>query len=286
LQLQPDGKVRRFPGGRGAVTAGFFDPLHPPTVAVLHDAGRMYWESLPARRRQALALQLRRRGLAVLIGAGKGAAESSPGAAAGITCFSTPCPAHEAVYVLRRVLVELQMVRTTVHGVLLRVHGMGVLLTGPSAVGKSEVALELIARGHPLVADDAVEIQRPAAGVLLGLCPPLLQGYLEVRGLGVLDVRRMYGARAVRERQRVDLEVRLAPAGDVPPAELRLGGRRSVRRLLGEALPVRTLAARLGDNRAVLVEAACLDQVLRQSGQKADATFAARQLEAIRRNTP
>lgn len=173
---------------------------------------------------------------------------------------------------------------------LLRVHGLGVLLTGPSGIGKSVLALELLARGHALVADDVVEIRsiapgrlmgRAPRGVLLGQSPLLLRGFLAVRGLGILHVGRLYGKKAMRPRQRLDLIIRLTPGHGRLSAAARLAGRRSIQRLLGEKVPVLSLGAGVGDNLAALVEAACLDQRLRLAGFAADRVFAHIQQKAI-----
>jgi len=153
-----------------------------------------------------------------------------------------------------------------------------VLVAGDAGAGKSALALELISRGHALVADDAPELIRPAPGVLIGRCPPVLLGYLATRGLGVLDVRAMHGASAVRAEQRLDLVVRLAAKA---PSR-GVGGARSTRRLLGEAIPVISLTPGSGDNLAVRVEAACRDHWLRLGGVAADAAFARRQRKAIK----
>ena len=155
---------------------------------------------------------------------------------------------------------------------LLEVYGLGVLITGESGVGKGALALELISRGHALVADDSVELIRPTAGILIGRCPSLLLGYLETRGLGVLDVRAMHGKSAVRPAQRVDLAIRLRRG----TRSRALRGARSVSRWLGESLPTLSLAAGTGDNLAVRVEAACRDHWLRLGGVRADAAFAGR----------
>lgn len=167
---------------------------------------------------------------------------------------------------------------------LLAVHEQGVLLTGDSGTGKSALALELVCRGHALVADDAVEIQRPAPGTLVGSCPPLLQGCLAVRGLGILDVRALWGPLAVRDRQSLNLIVHLASAGRAYGAAS-LINRHRTRRLLGESLPVYSFVPRLSHNLAALVEAACLNQRLRQRGVAADRTFIRRQQNAIKRQT-
>ncbi len=166
---------------------------------------------------------------------------------------------------------------------LLRVHGLGVLLAGPSGIGKGTLALALIARGHALVADDAVEIRRLAPGRLIGQSPRLWRGFMEVRGLGILQVRRLYGKSAVRARQRLDLIVRLTRGHGRPTAAARLAGRRSTQRLLGEKVPVLSLGAGVGDNLPALVEAASLDQRLRLAGFAADQVFAQRQQKLLNR---
>ena len=171
----------------------------------------------------------------------------------------------------------------TLHGVFLRVEGIGVLLTGDSGVGKSELALELLARGHELVADDAAEF-RLARGCITGYCPPLLQGFLEARALGILNIRKLFGAQALRRSHRLHLIIRLdAPCRASRHGLERLSGTRGTRNLLGLEVPELYLAIRLGHNLAALVEAAARDQKLRMRGYSADEDFMARQLQAIRR---
>ena len=177
---------------------------------------------------------------------------------------------------------------TTLHGVFMQVQGVGVLLSGSSGVGKSELALELLTRGHQLIADDAAEFA-VRGHHLLGRCPPLLTGFLEARSLGILNVRRMFGARSVARNHWLQLIVHLEMRSEriaVPPALERLHGRRGQREVLGMAVPEISIPIRLGHNLAVLVEAACRDFKLRQAGYRADEDFAARQLQAIKDASP
>ncbi|PPE74202.1 hypothetical protein C3942_09225 [Solimonas fluminis] len=170
----------------------------------------------------------------------------------------------------------------TLHGVFLEVCGEGVLITGRSGLGKSELALELLARGHRLVADDAVEFERHG-DTLKGRCPPLLEGFLEARSLGVLNIRRLYGPRALRKSAALDLVIELdAPTAPVSGME-RLSGHRGRREILGIGVAEISIPIRLGHNLAVLVEAACRDLKLRRQGYRADEDFSRRQLDAIRR---
>lgn len=178
--------------------------------------------------------------------------------------------------------------RLTLHGVFVEVYGLGVLLAGPSGVGKSELALELLTRGHRLIADDAAEFCRSRRGII-GHCPPLLSGFLEARSLGILNIRRMFGARRVLSRHRLDLVIRLEFRQDAlkrqPGALERIEGRRTQRDILGTEVPEISIPIRLGHNLAVLVEAACRDLKLRQQHYRADEDFVSHQLEAIRKST-
>lgn len=159
--------------------------------------------------------------------------------------------------------------------------GLGVLLAGPSGVGKSELALELLTRGHHLIADDATEFRREGNGIS-GHCPPLLSGFLEARSLGILNLQKMFGPDCLLPRHRLDLIIRLEFRSEIKSdAHERLEGRRGLCRILDLDLPEISIPIRLGHNLAVLVEAACRDQNLRLSGYRADEDFAARQLKAI-----
>jgi len=267
-------------------TAGLFNPVHPWTVQVLGDAGTAYLAPLTPAARAALAGKLRASGMTTLIvAAGATLADARPWTAAGLEVQRRGQPAHEIVYALRREAAE-RVRHAVLHGVFLHVHGIGVLLEGPAGAGKSALALELIGRGHALVADDAVEVFRPAPAVLIGRCPAVIEGYLETRSLGVLDVRRMHGERAVRSRARLDLILRLVPGRPrALRAEQRLGGRRATRRVLGEPVPVRSLPAQTRHNLAGLAEAACLDRRLQLDGVDAPAALAKRQARAIRKRS-
>lgn len=173
--------------------------------------------------------------------------------------------------------------QTTLHGVFVRVLGVGVLLTGASGVGKSELALELITRGHQLVGDDAVDFilhrQR-----LIGRAPRLLRGFIEARSLGILNIRRLYGAQSIAGRCELALILRLeAPRVVWDSGFERLSGRRSRHTVLGVSVPEISIPIRLGHNLAVLVEAACRDLHLRQQGYRADEDLIQRQQHEIQR---
>lgn len=169
----------------------------------------------------------------------------------------------------------------TRHGVFMEIFGLGVLIAGASGVGKSELALELLGRGHRLIADDAAEFTLDASGHPLGRCPPLLAGYIEVRGLGILSARRMFGEASIAAQCRLDLILRLQ-SGRYEDEPDRLDGRRQRREILGVEVCEITLPIRLGHNLAALTESACRDQKLRLAGYNAAEDFVARQMQAIR----
>ncbi len=181
-------------------------------------------------------------------------------------------------YYLTHVLAE----RTTLHGVFMEVLGVGVLLTGAAAMGKSELALELIARGHRLVADDAPEFARIAPDIINGTCPPLLRDFLEVRGLGVLNIRAMFGDSAIKQQRYLQLIVHLQP---MDRAELkridRLQGSYSTLEILALMVPKVTLPVAPGREMAVLVEAAVRQYILLNKGYDAAEEFIKRQQQAI-----
>jgi serine kinase of HPr protein (carbohydrate metabolism regulator) len=168
----------------------------------------------------------------------------------------------------------------TLHGVFIEIFGLGVLLAGKSGIGKSELALELLGRGHRLVADDAAEFQLAHDGRVVGRCPPLLYGFLEVRGLGVLHVGRMFGEPALRASKALDLIVRLDTDSTSDPPD-RLHGRRIARSVCGKEIPEIALPVRAGHSLATLVEAACRDQTLKRDGYDAASDFVARQMQQI-----
>jgi HPr kinase/phosphorylase len=163
------------------------------------------------------------------------------------------------------------------HGALLEIRGVGVLLLGPSGVGKSECALELIRRGHRLVADDVVELVETESGGLRGSSSPQIRHYLEIRGLGILYVPDLFGERAVLESMGVDLICHLDPPDRGREYE-RVGFERKLTELAGVEIPSVTLPARPAGSIATVVEVAARDHLLRRTGRNA-----ARDLDAALR---
>jgi HPr kinase/phosphorylase len=171
-----------------------------------------------------------------------------------------------AITALHTLLDERLAPRTRIHGVLVDVFEIGVLLLGKSGIGKSECALDLVQRGHRLVADDAVECDYRPPGMIFGEPAPLLRHHIEVRGLGILDVRELFGVTAIRERKRIDLVVQLEDkAGDAPADRLGLDGR--TRNILGVPIREVVLTVLPGRNTSSIIEMAARNELLRSTGK-------------------
>lgn len=155
--------------------------------------------------------------------------------------------------------------RTTVHGVLVDVYGVGVLITGSSGVGKSECAIDLIVRGHRLVADDVVDIRCRAGEILMGRGPELIRHHMELRGLGILNIEHLFGAASVRDRKRVELVVMLEQWNDDVEYD-RLGIDRTNYDILGVGLPFIRLPVASGRNLSILIEVAVRNHILKLTG--------------------
>ena len=177
--------------------------------------------------------------------------------------------------------------RVVLHGVFLDVLGVGTLLVGSSNMGQSELALELISRGHCLVADDAPEFSRPAPTVIEGECPPVIQDFLEVGGRGVLNVRAMYGDAAIRRQKRLHLIVRMEPlTAQTREGGDRLSGNFETTEVLGVPITEMTLPVGPGRNLAVMIEAAVRNYMLMRRGYRSAEDLMERQRAAIAQDQP
>ena len=158
--------------------------------------------------------------------------------------------------------------RVTVHGVLVEIYGEGILLMGDSGIGKSETALELIKRGHRLIADDAVEIRRVSRHSLIGSAPELIRYYMELRGIGVVNVRHLFGMGAVKPECNVDLVIQMEP-WDNSKAYDRLGLSSEIANFVGVDIPQVTIPVRPGRNLAVIMELAAMNNRQKKMGYNA-----------------
>ena len=170
--------------------------------------------------------------------------------------------------------------RTQIHGVLLDVYGVGVLIMGDSGVGKSELALEMIKRGHRFVADDAVEIKRVSHETLVGSCPPNIQYFLELRGIGIIDIQSMYGLESVRATQSIDLVLKMEMWDDRKEYD-RIGLNYEHMEILGNRITCHSIPIRPGRNLAIICEAAAINHRQRRMGYNAASALTERVMNEI-----
>ncbi len=199
-----------------------------------------------------------------------------------IPLIGTPVEGSRLIELLRGYLLRNLSERTTMHGVLMDVLGLGVLITGESGLGKSELALELISRGHGLVADDVVELSRSGPHSIEGRCPKLLANLLEVRGLGLLDIKAIFGETAVRRKMRLRLIVHLVRRSTMESQYQRMPLDVLTEDVLGMAVRKVVIPVDMGRNIAVLAEAAVRNTILQLRGIDTMRDFMLRQAEAMR----
>jgi HPr kinase/phosphorylase len=196
--------------------------------------------------------------------------------------FTSPLAGPELMSHLGHYLTQCLAETSSLHGVFLEVLGTGVLIKGDAGVGKSELALELITRGHRLVADDVVELKHVAPETLEGICPPLIRDFLEVRGLGILNIRFLFGETAVKLRKNLKLIVELVHPQEIGEVGLnRLDMVASTETILGVAIPKVRIPVAAGRNLAVLVEVAVRNHILKSRGINPLEQFIKRQRAAI-----
>lgn len=162
--------------------------------------------------------------------------------------------------------------RITRHGVLVEVYGEGLLLLGDSGVGKSETAIELVKRGHRLIADDAVEIKRVSEKTLVGSAPEMIRHYVELRGIGIVDVRRLFGMGAIKETERIDLVIQMESWVEGKMYD-RLGMEEEHVNILGLEIPSVTVPVRPGRNLAIILEIAAMNNRQKRMGYNTAAEF-------------
>ncbi len=170
--------------------------------------------------------------------------------------------------------------RITRHGVLIEVYGEGVLLLGDSGVGKSETAIELVKRGHRLIADDAVEIKKVSATTLVGRAPELIRHYVELRGIGIVDVRRLYGMGSIKESEKIDIVINLEPWQDGKMYD-RLGLESNTVDILGIQVPSIVIPVSPGRNLSVVIEVAAMNNRQKRMGYNTAEEFNKRLMESM-----
>jgi len=262
---------------------GHLNFIHPNLIQVLGASEAAYLNGLDVAGCRTALAKVTTKELACYIVAG---AEAPPrplveiAESSGTPLLRSPIASVELMWMLRPYLARALAESTTIHGVFLDVLGMGVLITGDSGVGKSELALELISRGSGLIADDVTELYRIGPETVEGRCPPLLKDFLEVRGLGVLNIRSIFGEAALRPRKNLKLIVHLGkPTARMERLPLNAGSER----IMGVDIRKVMIPVAAGRNLAVLTEAAVRNYVLQLRGFDSTQEFVERQSDQMKR---
>jgi HPr kinase/phosphorylase len=283
------GAVREFTGEMlqkpGVGLIGHLNLIHPLLAQVMGPREVDYIEGLEAPLKGPTVERICSADTVCVIvadGVKPPAALAAAAERAKVPVLTSPEASQHVINVLRPYMQQELGEVTTLHGVMLDVLEIGVLTTGESSIGKSELALELVSRGHGLVADDVVELQQIGPETIQGRCPPMLRDFLEVRGLGVLNIRSIFGETAVRPRKVLRLIVHLdTPVAGQEPRN-RIATRSGTQDILGVEIPTVTLGVAPGRNLAVLVEAAVRNHILLTRGIDSTREFIARQEAAMR----
>ncbi len=261
--------------------AGYLNTIYPNKVQILGTEELAWLDSLDSRHRwETIEKIIQFRPLALVISKDQAGPADLIEAAdeSGTPLWTSPRRGHELLNHLQYHLARTLAPRVTLHGVFMEIYSIGVLITGESGAGKSELALELVTRGHRLVADDAPEFTQIAPDVLDGTCPEMLQDMLEVRGLGVLNIREMFGDTAVKRNKYLRLVVHLTQPSESSRTDGldRITGELGARRVLDLDVPTVNIPVMPGRNLAVLAEAAARTHILRAKGVDPAAAFMAR----------
>jgi HPr kinase/phosphorylase len=267
----------------GLALAGFHEYLKPGRVLIFGESEIRYLEGLdaPSRTRairQALAHDFP---CVIITGGFRPSAELTVEAErARLPLLHTPLTTPIAIAKIGSILEDTLAERTTLHAVLMDILGLGVLVTGESGIGKSECALDLIVRGHRLVADDVVEVRRRAETILIGTCPELTRHHMELRGLGVINVKELFGIASTRSSKRVELVVQLERWDPTREYE-RLGLDDQFFEILGLRVPLVRMPVAPARNIAILIEVAARNQLFRARGHHAARALADRLAQAL-----
>ena len=268
-----DGFAREIPApdasGPGLVLAGYVGRFVPQRIQVLGETEVSYLRSLPADERQRILdtfLGYEIPCLMVTKGLDLPDGMDSAAQRAGVTILRSKLKTQEFYNRITPFLADAFAPSTSLHGSLADVYGVGLLFTGASGIGKSECVLDLVERGHRLVADDLVITRRKGADVLIGTGHPLQRHYMEIRGVGLIDVRSIFGVRSVRQQKRVEVVVVLQEWKEGMSVE-RTGLETDTTSILGVEIPRITVPLNPGKNITVIAEVIAMNHLMRYSGQ-------------------
>jgi HPr kinase/phosphorylase len=262
----------------GLALAGFHEYLQPGRILLFGESEVRFLESLDSAARKEALIKCFNEDLPCLLVTG--GANVAPeiiveGERANVPVLRTAVPTAAAIGKLTAVLEDRLAHREIIHGVLIDILGLGVLIVGDSGIGKSECALDLVVRGHRLVADDTVEVRRRSESIVIGACPELTRHHMEVRGLGLINIRDLFGIASTRSSKRIELVVQL-DRWDPDREYDRLGLDEATYELLGLKIPLIHMPVAPGRNLAILVEVAARNQLLRMRGINAARELVAR----------
>ena len=267
----------------GLQMVGFYDHYEPVRLQIIGKVEHLYLETLDSETRRArLDDFFRSRPIGVIYTTSLPVSDEVVELAEkyGVPLLRTSKSSSDFMAALIAFLnVELGA-RITRHGVLVEVYGEGILLLGDSGVGKSETAIELLKRGHRLIADDAVEIKRVSATTLVGRAPEIIRHYVELRGIGIVDVRRLFGMGAVKETEKIDLVINLEPWQDGKMYD-RLGLDEQKTNILGIDVPSIVLPVCPGRNLSVVIEVAAMNNRQKRMGYNTAEEFNKRLMESM-----
>ncbi len=265
----------------GLPLAGFFRDFENERIQIIGNMEHSYLSSLPpVERRASLDAFFSRQVVMAIVTAGL---PIFPEMAEAAQKYETPlyrCGLHTSS-LTAALTSELNVAlaeRVTMHGVLVEVYGEGILVLGESGIGKSETAIELVKRGHRLIADDAVELKRVSDKTLVGSAPELIKHYIELRGIGIVDVRRIFGMGAVKDTEKVDLAIHFEPWDSEKQYE-RFGLDMEYTDILGIRIPSITIPVKPGRNLAVIIEIAAMNNRQKKMGYNTAEEFNKRLIE-------
>ena len=259
----------------GLQLAGFFDHYEPMRLQVMGNVEMSYVKKLQPHERYAIYDRLfSYKFPALLVARGIAPHEEMLEMAKkyNITILRSPEPTSAIVSSIITYLKAALAPRITRHGVLVEVYGEGILLTGDSGIGKSEAAVELLKRGHRLIADDAVEIRKVTANSIMGTAPDLIRNYIELRGIGIINVAKLFGMGAVKQENEINLVVNIVPWNTQEVYD-RLGLEEKYTEILGVKVPMNVIPITPGRNLAVILEVAAMNNRQKKMGYNAAVEF-------------